>query len=581
MDNRYSSNLNGMNPADLLSRGTEHDTLIDESSSPLFTPLPPEKLAEAFPRFEILELIGIGGMGAVYKARQRELDRVVALKILPREISSDPDFTGQFEREAKALAKLNHPGIVSIYEFGHAQDLYYIVMEYVEGASLRRLMENGRINPGEALAIIPQICDVLQFAHDRGIIHRDIKPENILLDKEGQIKVADFGLAKRVKDRQVPPANSAQETLFIKNGKVMGTPAYMAPEQFIHPADIDNRIDIYALGVVFYQMLTGELPGNPTIAPSRKVRINTKLDQVVLKALEKDPERRYAQANELKTNVKRIKADKTSRKTMLVLAGILVGILIAAFLLNIKKNQSGDSFEFPVKIPDGLELIDSRLTAQSDLHGFERKTGGKIERIGKFIFTLDDHMVQINVIDAVDEKNARIIYETLINKYGKPYPYTLLKDKLVFEYDGQDHNLNRELVLKATQLLGFSGTDAGIEPAGLPPSQEEGEVLAWLSLNDKGKYKESYMKFAPIVKSIVTVDNWNEKMQALRTPLGEPLSRKLKNHEALKSIPGMPDGEYRIFQYETELLNKKNSNEIITIAKEPDGRWSVAGYYIR
>jgi serine/threonine protein kinase len=156
------------------------------------------EIAPLFPQLEILELIGQGGMGAVYKARQKDLDRVVALKILPREIGEAPGFAERFTREARALAKLNHPGIVTLYEFGRADGLYFFLMEYVDGLNLRTLLCNGRVEPREALAIVPQICDALQYAHDHGIVHRDIKPENILLDRRGNVKVADFGLAKMI-----------------------------------------------------------------------------------------------------------------------------------------------------------------------------------------------------------------------------------------------------------------------------------------------------------------------------------------------------------------------------------------------
>src|SRR6266700_2847311 len=155
-----------------------------------------EELAPLFPQLEILELLGQGGMGAVYKARQPRLDRLVALKILPSEAVHDPAFAERFEREARALAQLNHPNIVSVYDSGKAGDLYYFIMEFIDGVNLRQLLRTGHILPREALQIIPQICDALQFAHDEGIVHRDIKPENILLDKRGRVKIADFGIAK-------------------------------------------------------------------------------------------------------------------------------------------------------------------------------------------------------------------------------------------------------------------------------------------------------------------------------------------------------------------------------------------------
>jgi serine/threonine protein kinase len=231
-----------------------------------------EEVRKLFPHLEVIELIGRGGMGAVYKARQKELDRLVALKILPPGIGDDRAFADRFVREAKALAKLNHSNIVTLYEFDHTDGLFYFMMEFVDGVNLRQLLQAGRLAPREALAIVPQICDALQYAHDHGVVHRDIKPENILLDRKGRVKVADFGVARLMGiEGETPsgeggPGASASMSL-TEAGKVMGTPQYMAPEQVAHPAEVDHRADIYSLGIVFYQMLTGELPGHRIEAP--------------------------------------------------------------------------------------------------------------------------------------------------------------------------------------------------------------------------------------------------------------------------------------------------------------------------
>jgi serine/threonine protein kinase len=181
------------------------------------------------------------------------LDRTVALKILPPEVGSDPAFAERFTREAQALAKLTHPNIVMVFDFGETNGYYYFVMEYVDGINLRQSLQLGHVSAEEALAIIPQICDALQYAHDEGIVHRDIKPENVLLDRRGRVKIADFGLAKLV--------GATQSGLSLTGTQqVMGTPHYMAPEQMERPATVDHRADIYSLGVVFYELLTGELP---------------------------------------------------------------------------------------------------------------------------------------------------------------------------------------------------------------------------------------------------------------------------------------------------------------------------------
>ena len=269
-----------------------------------FVPPRPEELAGQFPHLEIIELLGQGGMGAVYKARQKQLDRLVAIKILPPEVEKEAAFAERFTREARSLARLNHPHIVTVFDFGHtAEGLYFFIMEFVEGTDLRHVIQSDKLSPGEALAIVPQICEALQFAHDEGIVHRDIKPENILLDKKGRIKIADFGLAK------ILDCPATVYTL-TQAGQRMGTPHYMAPEQIEHPDQVDHRADIFSLGVVFYEMLTNELPLGRFAPPSQKVQVDVRLDEVVLRTLEKEPDRRYQHASEVKVDVETICSDK-------------------------------------------------------------------------------------------------------------------------------------------------------------------------------------------------------------------------------------------------------------------------------
>src|SRR5512137_1230727 len=188
--------LNLVAPTEIPGEVGPHGTKVTK-------PLPtPEDLAKHFPQLEILECLGRGGMGVVYKARQPKLNRVVALKILAPERVADPKFAERFAREAQALARLNHPNIVTVYDFGETDGLYYLTMEFVDGVGLRQLLQTRKIAPEEALAIVPKICEALQYAHDEGVVHRDIKPENILLDKKGRVKIADFGIAKIVGGEQ-------------------------------------------------------------------------------------------------------------------------------------------------------------------------------------------------------------------------------------------------------------------------------------------------------------------------------------------------------------------------------------------
>ncbi|MDZ4405188.1 protein kinase [Prosthecobacter sp.] len=262
-------------------------------------PLTPAELAPHFPQFEIIECLGRGGMGVVYKARQKSLNRFVALKLLAPERADDPQFAARFEKEAQALAALNHPHIVGVYDFGQAGGFYYLLMEFVDGVNLRQLLQAKRLTPKEALSIVPPVCDALQCAHDHGIVHRDIKPENLLIDKTGVVKIADFGIAKIV--AREASRGSDDEPREDSRTTALGTPDYAAPEQ--QNGNADHRVDIYSLGVVLYEMLTGERPKDKIEAPSKRVQVDIRIDEIVLRALEKEPERRYQTAVELKTMV--------------------------------------------------------------------------------------------------------------------------------------------------------------------------------------------------------------------------------------------------------------------------------------
>ncbi len=279
---------------------TIYDALNEcDKRTGVFEPPTVDRLAEIFPALEVIELIGAGGMGAVYKARQSGLDRLVALKILPEEFGHDVKFALRFTREARTLARLSHPNIVSVYEFGHIEDTYYFLMEFVDGSTLRDVIKAGQLAPAHALAIVPHLCDALQYAHDKGIVHRDIKPENILIAVDGSVKIADFGLSRIL-------GNENPSEMLTGTHQVMGTPRYMAPEQLEGSRGVDHRADIYSLGVVFYEMLTGELPIGRFAVPSKKVEIDVRLDEVVLRTLEKEPQRRYQHASQIKSDVQSI-----------------------------------------------------------------------------------------------------------------------------------------------------------------------------------------------------------------------------------------------------------------------------------
>jgi len=253
-----------------------------------------EVVRELFPELAIEAEIGRGGMGLVYRARQRKLDRPVALKVVSPHLAERAAFGERFAREARAMARLAHPGIVGVHDFGERGGVYYLLMEYVDGVDLRAALRAGTVDPPAALAIVRHLCEALEYAHGQGVVHRDIKPENILLGPAGSVKVADFGLAK---------LGGELGGNLTRTSQVLGTPHYMAPEQVQRPLEVDHRADIYSLGVVLYEMLTGELPVGAYPPPSRRDGVDARLDRVVQRTLEREPDRRYQRASEVESDL--------------------------------------------------------------------------------------------------------------------------------------------------------------------------------------------------------------------------------------------------------------------------------------
>jgi len=243
------------------------------------------------PGYELLELLGRGGMGEVWKARQLSLGRVVALKVLPDKFARDPEFVKRFEKEATALAALSHPNIVQIIDRGQSGEHVYFTMELVTGINLRELMNNQKLSVRDALRIGSQVARAIDYAHEQKIVHRDLKPENILVDGRGHVKIADFGLAGM--------QGSEHNISLTATAVAMGTVNYMAPEQRRDAKNVDHRADLYSLGVMLYEMLTGELPIGRFKPPSQKAPgVDPGLDEVVHQLLETEPDARPKRALE-------------------------------------------------------------------------------------------------------------------------------------------------------------------------------------------------------------------------------------------------------------------------------------------
>lgn len=225
------------------------------------------------PGYEVLEFLGKGSMGMVYKARQTSVDRVVALKVLLDSLASNQEFIKRFKREAMVAAKLNHNHVVNVYDAGEAEHRHYFVMEYVEGTTVREQIDKrGRFAEDEGLRIILAVAEAMKHAHEKGLVHRDIKPDNIILTHDGTVKLADLGLARPTNDQAWAKSEA---------GLAIGTPYYISPEQVRGQTDIDIRADIYSLGATFYHMMTGQVPFEGT-DPNEvmKKHVNKKIELV-------------------------------------------------------------------------------------------------------------------------------------------------------------------------------------------------------------------------------------------------------------------------------------------------------------
>ena len=604
----------GLCPACLLQRGIATEGGAPAQSTP-FTAPPLAEVAKLFPQLEILEVIGHGGMGAVYKARQPALERLVALKILTPRSGGDLDFAGRFTREARALARLSHPNIVGVYDFGQVRRssapsdetgqpgepavLNYFIMEYVDGSNLRQVEQAGKLTPREALQIIPQICAALQFAHDEGIVHRDIKPENVLLDKKGRVKIADFGLAKILGQQPDLRLTGARD--------VMGTPHYMAPEQVEKPQEVDHRADIYSLGVVFYEMLTGELPLGKFDPPSHKVHVDVRLDEVVLRSLAKSPERRYQHVSEVSTELENIAHNPGSAtppvapiSPWLSQQGFDYKSKATLFGLPLVHITAGmDPLTGKVRVSKGIIAIGGRAHGVIAIGGFAMggmaiggAAVGVIAMGGGALGILSFGGLAIALLLAlgggaiapVAIGGAAVGYMVFGGGgFGAHVLAGNMQDPVAQQFFGHWGHALVDNVQLINAIIVIVALGFGV---GLPlwirkriQSKDTPRVLervqAWLAIMDAGNYGRSWENASPYFQRAVSREEWIGKGEKIRRPLAAVLSRRFR----VGVFTG--NGTRFVAKFDTDFDGMHATVETVTFTLQSNGDWRAVGYLIK
>jgi serine/threonine protein kinase len=329
-------------------------------------PKPPDLI----PGYRLEKLVGKGGMGEVHRATQLSLGRTVAVKLLAAELAKDRSFVTRFEKEGAALASLSHPNVVSIVDKGRNEATYFLVMEYIDGPSLREVMRSPLLDPLAAVKMVVEIGRGIDYAHSRGVIHRDLKPENILFDEQagGIAKVTDFGLAGFAQDTAGAKRFNVTETHVS-----MGTLSYMAPEQRTDAKNADHRADIYSLGVILYELLAGELPMGNFDPPSQiNSNVDRRLDEIIARCLKPGPDDRYQKVSELLSELEPLvpatfasslpskigpveRAKQAARKTLGIAGKVAGGIVVAAAAVVLITSMARDRQQSSRKDP-GIEL---------------------------------------------------------------------------------------------------------------------------------------------------------------------------------------------------------------------------------
>ena len=568
-----------------------------------FTPPSVEALDAVLDSYELIEILGRGGMGAVYKARQTSLDRVTAIKVLPDFEDSDGyHFAERFQREAKAMGRLTHPNIISVYDFGSTKDgLLYIVMEFVDGVDLNELLKAGGVTTEHLYSWIPQICDALQYAHSQGIIHRDIKPANVMITREGVVKIADFGLAKLT-------THDEQSTRLTMTNVAMGTPDYVAPEALEEGVEADHRADIYAVGVMLYEMLTGKVPRGAWHPPSEVVPgVDPRFDSLVVRALDANRDTRFQSASEINDQLTSIwsntggggnasvaaKSDglasewKKPGTSALLIGGVailLVGVVFAVIKLTGGDGEGGD--EMAELVSGGPELVlDSSRSETVDL----QTPGESVPEEANEAAMEDDAEVVAQIpVDEVKAEVGRVIEPPTTN----PEKEQVGGDETTLPVKGPEEIAenpvaaiqNKEMVGSASaQNAEPIGASEGIPAPEPEPSEADERIDALLTKYEGGYQRTMLSKHEQAVGDLKVQYTRALERQMDTTSKGGNLDdviafrseiERVGNGAGLpESDEGLPDGLAKLrgtFRQQVKRLDGQHQEAVLTLVEPLD-----------